>query len=930
MATQQASSAAAFVDSLGVNTHIDFQNYGYQNFAVTEAAIRYLGLTNLRDDPENPADVGPNGWWQQVADATGAKFDAFLAEGSPSRMMDDLGLATQLAGQGILNYLEGGNEEDDPYAAQNGNSLGIAANYQPTVYAAAHSLGLPAINMSFGQGWTSANDYAGNYDKVGNLAGSADYANAHTYPANTPLSTIQLLNRNANMAANGRPPMQTEFGYDTNGTDVTQAAKWDLMGVMDSFLAGDVKTYFYALFDDGSGAFGLMNQDGSPKAPGLAIHNLTSLLKDTGGNAATFAPGTLDYTLNGGSGDSTLLMEKSDGSYWLSVWNESAGAHTDTLTLGAAASQIMVFDPLTGTDAVQTLSNTATAQIQVPDHPVLIEVINPGTAAGAGSIPVGAATGGTSSDGTTTGGTTTDGSTPGGTATGGTTTGGATPSGGAGTPQDLAVTVPTSLTAAAGATIPIAGVAIDDAWAQTAGGTMALNIYDKSGTITIGGQTFGPGGSNVPGGMLIGTEAELNADLASLSYQAGAEDGSDTLTIDVWNQTGVEVTKTIPVAVGAASPGDTAPGGTPTDGTTSGAGGAIPGGTSPAGSTAAGAPGTPQDLAVAVPPSLTAAAGATIPVAGVAIDDAWAQTVGGTMALNVYDKSGTVTLGGQTFGPGGSNAPGGMLAGTEAELNAALANLSYQAGADDGTDTLTIDVCNQAGVEVTKTIQVHVGAPTPADSTPAGTVPDGTTSGVTTGGTTTAGGTAATPDAVIPDTPARYATDISDKTIGATAGDHMIFISGTGDTLTATGGAETVKAFQGNNVFTTGTGDDAIYFAGSNNVIDAGSGSNTLYDSGSDNMIVLPAAGQGTDTIYGFVMQNGDDFDLRGVLSATKWDGSASTIGNFVKLDTNAAGDAVVSVDPTGVSGGSSVAVATLVGAGAVPLSTLMSHSITQ
>ena len=99
-----------------------------------------------------------------------------------------------------------------------------------------------------------------------------------------------------------------------------------------------------------------MNPDGTAKPAGTAIHNLTTLLADTGANAATFAPGSLAYTLGGTTAnDNTLLMQKSDGSYWLSLWNENDAAHNVTLTLPAAA-QIKVFDPLTGTQAVSSES----------------------------------------------------------------------------------------------------------------------------------------------------------------------------------------------------------------------------------------------------------------------------------------------------------------------------------------------------------------------------------------------------------------------------------------------------------------------------------------------------------------------------------------------------------------------------------------------
>src|ERR1700704_6041000 len=144
--------AADFVGTLGVNTHIDFATYGYQNLSIVEASINYLGLKNLRDSPESTSDVGINGSWQQVATATGAKFDAYIPEGSLANMQASLNLMPQLASQGILNSIEGGNEEDDPYAATLGNTLIIAANFQHNVWTLGQQLNLPVINMSFGAG----------------------------------------------------------------------------------------------------------------------------------------------------------------------------------------------------------------------------------------------------------------------------------------------------------------------------------------------------------------------------------------------------------------------------------------------------------------------------------------------------------------------------------------------------------------------------------------------------------------------------------------------------------------------------------------------------------------------------------------------------------------------------------------------------------
>ena len=204
MAAQTAISVYTFIDTIGVNTHIDFANYGYQNLAVVEASINYLGLKNLRDSAQTAADATT---WQQVAQATGAKFDDYIAETSPAGMTTDLGFVRQLAQEGLLNYLEGGNEEDDAYPASLGNTLAITAQFQQQVYATGHALGLPVINMSFGSGWTAANNWAGDYDKVGDLSAYADFANAHTYP-NVGQGTdwsVQRLNGLANMAAADAP-----------------------------------------------------------------------------------------------------------------------------------------------------------------------------------------------------------------------------------------------------------------------------------------------------------------------------------------------------------------------------------------------------------------------------------------------------------------------------------------------------------------------------------------------------------------------------------------------------------------------------------------------------------------------------------------------------------------------------------------------------
>jgi len=360
-----AISAGTVTNSIGVNTHIDFKKYGYQNLATTAASINYLGIKNLRDCPGNASDIGANGAWQKIADATGAKFDAYMTEGSPASDMANLRFATLLAKQGILNFIEGGNENDDAYAIAQGNSLAWTATFQQQVFATGRALGLPVINMSFGSGWTAANNWHGNYDKVGDLSPFADYANAHTYPnvRQQTDKTIQRLNATAKLAARSRPVITTEIGWDDSKISRADVARFALDAVLDGIKNGNPKTYFYALFDDGSGRFGLMNQDGSPKPAGTALHNLTAIMADKG----TARTRSLAYGVSGGSGnDNSLLMSKSNGAFLLALWNETDAAHTVTVTLGEAAKTI----------------RTNSVAVSIADHPVIVEIV-PGGAVGA-------------------------------------------------------------------------------------------------------------------------------------------------------------------------------------------------------------------------------------------------------------------------------------------------------------------------------------------------------------------------------------------------------------------------------------------------------------------------------------------------------------------------------------------------------------------
>jgi hypothetical protein len=311
----------------------------------------------------------------------------------------------------------------------------------------------------------------------------------------------------------------------------------------------------------------------------------------------------------------------------------------------------------------------------------------------------------------------------------------------------------------------------------------------------------------------------------------------------------------------------------------------------------------PSGPVITVPANDDVVAGSTAAITGISIADAFAAGNPGSLALNVSAGAGFVTV---TNASGakvtGSGTHALSVTGTLAQINADLAHLDYTMTGGGGSDSVFVDIWDQAGIEASKSIAMTVNAVTP----PLLRVPSVNIAATDTDPVITANATR----------------------INANSGDHMVFIGGTGDVMTAINGTETVVALQGGNAITTGAGNDTIQTAGSGNVVNAGAGTNQIEDSGSNNRIVLPLAGQGFDDINSPVLQQNDMLDLRPMLAATAWNGNLAKIGNFVQVAAPNHVDATITVDPSGVAGGASYAVATLHGSGPVSLSDLLSASL--
>lgn len=966
--TTQAVCAADFTNSIGINTHLDFSVTAYSNVSIVEAALTYLGVKQVRDAMQFTTSPA---LFAQVAAATGIRYDPFLPPGTEADLADDLHDIKQLPVSDILS-VEGRNEPD-LYGP--GFQQGIADQITLFQFARQNLPGVPVIQESF----------AGlpDYTNAGNQSAYADYGNAHTYfgTRNNPGlgDWIGTLNGYALQATPDKPVIITETGYYTIGStsdphlvDLTVQAKYTLDLVLDAYQAGDAKTYLYELLDQRSGDgnsednFGLFNSDGTPKPAATAVRNLLTLLADSGSGASGFQPGAMTYSLSGlPSGANSFLMEKSDGSYWLAVWDDTrlSGPVTPTdiivppspvsINLGFTAN-IKVFDPLTGTTVIQTANGVSNITISVPDHPVLVEILPvsgsttappvappPGylvgpsfTVPGEETVALGqsvditgvefddaaaaAATGVLALNVASIAGafTMTDGT--GNRLTGSSTqaifvsgtlaqlnaelatlsyTAGATAghdqlsititdqsgtdfnvaiqvsvaTGAAPSPSGPSISAPSTETVAAGQRVSVSGVQVADAYAASHPGQLALNVSSTGGNITM----TGADGTALPGSgsasiSVQGTFADINAELASLAFTAGTVAASGQISVNVYDQLGLSADIAIPVSVTSSSTGGGGGGGT----------------------------GSGPSIAMPAPEATTA--GGTLPISGIQVVDSYAAGNPGWMALNVASTGGTVAMTDGGTALAGSGTSDIFVQDTFARINADLASLSYTAGATSGPGQITVQVYDQLGLSANATLSVAVtDSSAPARPTITGTAGD---------------------DNIV--------ATLNNTAISSGAGNDSIFLSGTGDVVTTGNGANTVMGFVGGNTITTGSGNDDIRIGGTGNVVNAGLGDNVISDSGRGNTFVLPAS-CGTDDFFGYVLQAGDLFDLRPLLAPTTWNGSQSTLSNY--LGTTASSDganAMLVVTPGGGTTGTSYIAATFNDSGAIPMADFLSHAL--
>jgi hypothetical protein len=410
----QAQSANSFVDSIGVNTHVDYTDTAYGQYeTLLKPSLTYLGVRHIRDGID---DGGPNSLvLKRYRDlhANGIRLTAAV----PYKITSMPALIAKIKTQrDVLEAVEGPNETDIfeqfSYKGQKfpEGTIAFMKDFYPAVQADPQLRDLPVLQTTLAfPGYRLAKGVRA--DLLGDLSKYADYGNSHNYFAfgEIPSNTIKNHHLPLNSRITpGKPMMSSEGGYQMGDGDGYKG-NWDdgqsapfsedihgrylLRYVLEQYRLGYKRSFIYELLDIDQPKWGLFRADGTPKPAATGIRNLIGILNESTWDTSSKKwitpnqkPGTPEYELqNQPASVHTLLLQKSNGTSYLILWNEFKNWNAVTgklvysnpvpvnLQIKQAVKRIRTYLPLTQREATKTFDSSS-MQLNVPDHPLIVEI----------------------------------------------------------------------------------------------------------------------------------------------------------------------------------------------------------------------------------------------------------------------------------------------------------------------------------------------------------------------------------------------------------------------------------------------------------------------------------------------------------------------------------------------------------------------------
>lgn len=384
---RRARPAEAFVDSIGVNTHLGYSDTIYKDYeTIIKPRLLELGVRHIRDGTFN--------------DDVARKYLELGSNGVRLLLITDSRKALQQADRvgPVLFALEGMNEPD-----LRDNWVERTRAEQAALYAAVKSnpatRHLPVLVSSLA-------NVRNHPARLGDLSAHLDFGNMHPYAAGQPPSrhwgwgtTMEQAMGEARKVGGDKPIIVSECGYHNRleekghpGASETAAAKYLPRLFAVYFNRGITRSYAYEFADekpdpefrDKEQHFGLVRRDGSVKPAFTALKNLIALLSDPG---PAFPPGSLGFTLSGQTNQvHHTLLQKRDGRFYLMLWQEAVSYDPKTkqdiavpdapvtLTFVHPIQQARLFRPNRGTNPLADYAAPRPLSLAVPDELLIVEL----------------------------------------------------------------------------------------------------------------------------------------------------------------------------------------------------------------------------------------------------------------------------------------------------------------------------------------------------------------------------------------------------------------------------------------------------------------------------------------------------------------------------------------------------------------------------
>jgi hypothetical protein len=391
MRGERARSADTFVDSIGVATHLSYDDTPYGDYeGLVKPRLAEAGIRHIRD---GAADADVRAKMADLAATAGVRATVVWS-GDP---LEEVRAASrELHAAGALAAVEGPNECDLEQFRFSYEGEGFPAGcqrYQRELYEMVKGdpelSEVPVVMAAMGWGKNS--------ERFGDLSAYADRCNTHDYPGheNAQLTdfvdTWSIPYARSNCGPD-KPFVSTETGYSTAWQDggvseLAQAIHVPRI-LLEHFNRGFERTHLYELVDerdrgpdDREANFGLLRVDGTPKPAYDALANLIAILEEPG---ASFTPGALDVRLGGDSGNvHHTLLQHSDGTFFLLLWqdvqvwdgeNDVAVPEVQVDVELPQPAAVRTYRPLESADARPVADAASSVSVGVPADVLIVEI----------------------------------------------------------------------------------------------------------------------------------------------------------------------------------------------------------------------------------------------------------------------------------------------------------------------------------------------------------------------------------------------------------------------------------------------------------------------------------------------------------------------------------------------------------------------------